>query len=52
MEIIKSLGTGFIVGVIFSIMKLPIPAPNNIYGILGIVEIFLGLIITKLIWKD
>ncbi|MDB4544411.1 DUF1427 family protein [Akkermansiaceae bacterium] len=37
-----SLGTGIIVGLIFSIFKLPLPAPPVLAGILGIVGIFLG----------
>jgi XapX domain-containing protein len=37
-----SLGTVIIVGLIFSIFKLPLPAPPVLAGILGIVGIFLG----------
>ena len=39
---LTSLGTGVIVGVIFSALKLPLPAPPVLAGILGIVGIFLG----------
>lgn len=34
--------TGFIVGVIFSYFRLPIPAPTVLPGILGIFGIWLG----------
>ena len=37
-----ALGTGIIVGLIFSIFKLPLPAPPVLAGVLGIVGIFLG----------
>lgn len=37
-----SLGTGIIVGLIFSAFKLPLPAPPVLAGVMGIVGIFLG----------
>jgi XapX domain-containing protein len=39
---ILSLVTGVIVGVIFTLFRLPIPAPPVLSGILGIVGIWLG----------
>ena len=33
---------GFLVGIIFSAIKLPLPAPPVLAGILGIVGIYLG----------
>ena len=33
---------GFLVGMIFSAIKLPLPAPPYLAGILGIVGIYLG----------
>jgi XapX domain-containing protein len=41
-EIWLALAVGVIVGAIFGAIKLPIPAPTNIAGILGIVGIFVG----------
>ena len=41
-EGILALMTGTFVGGLFSIIKLPIPAPKSISGILGIVGIFIG----------
>lgn len=41
-EILLSLITGLIVGGIFSLMRLPIPAPPVLSGVIGIVGIFLG----------
>lgn len=34
--------TGFLVGLIFAILKLPIPAPPAFAGIAGIIGIYLG----------
>ena len=34
--------TGIGVGLLFAALKFPIPAPNHINGVLGIVGIFLG----------
>lgn len=41
-EIIIALFTGAIVGVVFSILKLPLPAPPVLSGIAGIFGIYLG----------
>tara|TARA_Y100000588_G_scaffold112523_1_gene123349 strand:+ start:516 stop:686 length:171 start_codon:yes stop_codon:yes gene_type:complete len=41
-EILLALFTGFIVGVLFSFLKLPIPAPPVLSGIMGIVGVYLG----------
>ncbi len=41
-EIILSFLTGFITGLIFSFLKLPIPAPQSLAGVMGIIGIFLG----------
>ncbi len=40
-----SLITGIGVGLLFAALKFPIPAPNHINGVLGIVGIFLGFLI-------
>ncbi|MEO1857104.1 MAG: DUF1427 family protein [Rubritalea sp.] len=41
-EILLALFAGLLVGIIFSAIKLPLPAPPVISGIIGIVGIFLG----------
>lgn len=48
---IYSFLTGILVGGIFALLKMPIPAPNNISGILGIVGIFVGMLIINFIKK-
>jgi XapX domain-containing protein len=42
MQNILSLLGGLIVGVLFSTIKLPIPAPPTLSGLLGIVGVYLG----------
>ncbi len=37
-----ALGTGLIAGVVFGLLGVPIPAPPELAGILGIVGIFVG----------
>lgn len=45
---LMSLLTGAIVGVIFGLLKLPVPAPNALAGIMGIIGIFVGyMLVTK-----
>ncbi|WP_341503091.1 DUF1427 family protein [Gallaecimonas sp. GXIMD4217] len=41
-EWLLALGTGLVVGFLFAWLKLPIPAPPVLSGILGIVGIYLG----------
>ena len=43
--IILSLTTGISLGVIFAFLKLPIPAPNTISGLFGIIGIFVGYMV-------
>jgi len=42
MHLILPLVTGFICGCVFSLFKLPIPAPTALAGVLGVVGIWLG----------
>jgi len=37
-----SLLTGFIVGALFKALNLPVPAPNALAGVIGILGIYLG----------
>jgi len=47
-EILLALGTGLVVGIVFSLLKLPIPAPPVLAGVVGIVGIYLGGFIVKM----
>jgi len=40
--LVLALLTGAIVGALFSLLQIPIPAPPNLPGVLGIIGIFLG----------
>ncbi len=39
---ILALGTGLIAGAVFALLNVPIPAPPELAGVMGIVGIFLG----------
>jgi XapX domain-containing protein len=41
-ELLLSLGAGLIIGILFKVLKLPLPAPPVLSGILGIVGIYAG----------
>lgn len=45
--LILSLLTGIICGTSFGLLRLPIPAPPNLGGILGIIGIFLGFLLAQ-----
>lgn len=50
-EALLALGTGVTVGLLFCKLKLPIPAPPNLAGVLGIIGIFVGYLLAgKLGW--
>ena len=46
-ELIFALLTGIVMGGAFSLLKLPIPAPQTLAGIMGIVGIFLGYLLVQ-----
>lgn len=48
-QVLLALLAGFLVGVIFSAIKLPLPAPPVLAGVMGIVGIFLGGEVWKMI---
>lgn len=48
-EIILSLITGIIVGFLFALLKLPIPAPPALAGVTGIVGVYLGFKLFQMI---
>ncbi|WAM34610.1 XapX domain-containing protein [Caldicellulosiruptor morganii] len=49
--IVLSIITGFVVGAVFKLLKLPIPAPNALAGVAGIFGIFLGAFAIEQILK-
>jgi len=46
---IMSFITGLVLGMVFSFLNLPIPAPSKIEGVIAIFGIFLGYLIAKMI---
>jgi XapX domain-containing protein len=46
-ELAYALVTGVVAGFAFAKMKLPIPAPPTLAGVLGIVGVFLGYLLAK-----
>ncbi len=48
-NIILSAATGIVLGAVFRKLKLPIPAPPTIAGVVGILGILLGSMIAKAI---
>lgn len=47
--IIKALFTGMCVGVLCTKINLPLPAPNSIVGVAGILGIYLGYVLVTYI---
>lgn len=41
-ELLLSLVSGILVGILFTVLKLPLPAPPVLSGVLGIIGIWLG----------
>lgn len=50
-EILMSTLAGLIVGVIFTLLKLPIPAPPVFSAIMGIVGVWAGMKIVQFFWS-
>lgn len=44
-EVCLAVLAGFLVGIVFAKLKLPIPAPPTIAGVMGIVGLFLGYLV-------
>ncbi|MBO8137804.1 MAG: XapX domain-containing protein [Desulfotomaculum sp.] len=44
-EAVLALVVGLILGLIFARLKLPVPAPPTLAGVMGIVGIFLGYVL-------
>lgn len=51
-DILKNLLAGMLVGAVFVFLKLPVPAPNSIPAVMGILGITLGfLLVTYIMTK-
>lgn len=49
-ELVLSLLAGIVVGAVFKLMKLPLPAPPVLSGILGIFGVYLGGVIVQKVY--
>ncbi|KMK78226.1 XapX domain-containing protein [Alkalihalobacillus pseudalcaliphilus] len=49
-EIVLALIAGLVVGLLFAFIKLPIPSPPTISGVMGVVGIFSGYQIYVHFW--
>ncbi len=49
-NLLLALAVGAVIGAAFSLLKLPIPAPDKLEGVLGIIGIFVGMILVKYLW--
>jgi len=45
-DVIMSTLAGLVIGILFARLKLPVPAPPNLAGVMGIVGIFIGYYVT------
>ena len=41
--VLLALLSGLLVGVLFSLLKLPVPVPPTLAGVMGVVGMFIGL---------
>lgn len=52
MDIIKNLMAGMAVGVVFGLLRLPVPAPNAIPPVMAILGITLGYLLIVYLLKN
>lgn len=50
-ELIFSSGVGFGIGALFTLFRLPIPAPSVLPGVLSIVFMYIGYLAVKFIFN-
>ena len=48
-QLLQCLGIGLIIGVIFTLLRLPVPVPHGWGGLLGLAGMFVGGEIAELI---
>jgi len=49
LEVLLATIVGFLVGFLFAFLRLPVPAPATLSGVMGIVGIFLGFVAAKVL---
>jgi XapX domain-containing protein len=48
--ITTSFLVGAVVGIVFTLMRLPLPAPNAFAGVVGILGVYAGMVLIKAIF--
>lgn len=51
LTIIIALFVGILIGIIFKSLKLPVPVPHDVAGVVGLVGMFLGSAIADAVLK-
>lgn len=49
MQMLMALGAGLFVGLLFSWLRVPLPAPPTLTGIIGAFGVFMGSVLFRLI---
>lgn len=49
-QILISTLCGVLVGTLFSFLKLPVPAPPNLAAVMGVVGVYLGSLLSKILF--
>ncbi len=46
-QVLLAFVTGAVVGIIFGLIKLPLPAPATVAGVMGVVGLFCGYLVVS-----
>jgi len=47
MEVVYATLAGMMCGIVFSLLKLPVPAPPMLSGVMGVVGVWLGHVVVQ-----
>lgn len=51
-ELLLSIFAGIVIGVVFKFLRLPLPAPPVLAGVLGVFGVYLGGVLVDFIFKS
>ena len=46
-EMILSAAVGLVIGIVFGVLKLPLPTPDKIEGVIAVIAVFAGMMLVK-----
>ena len=46
-EMLLAGGVGLVIGGVFGLMKLPLPTPDKIEGVIAVIAVFVGMTLVK-----